>query len=623
MKRFVVVLLLFVMGVLVPLGCTTSVFNQKTIASSPSALKACPSITIADTVEAQNGIEFPSDAAIFNVRDFGAKGDGVTDDSAALQAALNKAQNSTSILYIPNGTYLVSQPLYFYRWIMIQGQSTKSTVIKLRDNASGYSDPKKPGWVLFASPKGSKLEGNGDNTAHSQYVMNLTVETGTGNPGAIGIMFISHNGGGLRDVTIRSGDGQGLIGLDLRKPWDGPALYKNVKIEGFDVGIHARHPSYSSDFEDLTLTGQRIAGILNENHPLTIRKLVSSLDVPVLKNKGDAGLVVFLDSAISAKGNRDTAIQNDSGGAVFLRNVCIQGYAVDITGPRYTYTTAASKVISSHSLNSIFSEDRARFRDMHIADTPQLPWEPFSSWVSVSNYKHLVVNGDWAPAIQAAIDSGKTTVYFPHGNYYRAGSTIRIRSNVRVLQGLSSTILVSHEKLGDTPLFRIEPGKQSTVFIDRLIMGSESGSESIVTIEHASPSNLVVTNSRGMNYRNANTMLGDLFVDDMVGGPWTFAYPQKAWFRQLNVENKSTKIYNHKGDIWIQGLKSEGINTLVDNTSADAKTVVLGGLDYPANDSADRKVFPSFWNRGGSLTVVIANYFTNLELVREDVNGTG
>jgi polygalacturonase len=59
------------------------------------------------------------DAAIFNVRDFGAKGDGITDDSTALQGALDKAQGSASILYLPNGTYLVSRPLYFYLWLMI------------------------------------------------------------------------------------------------------------------------------------------------------------------------------------------------------------------------------------------------------------------------------------------------------------------------------------------------------------------------------------------------------------------------------------------------------------------------------------------------------------------------
>ncbi|PKR82601.1 right-handed parallel beta-helix repeat-containing protein [Heyndrickxia camelliae] len=42
-----------------------------------------------------------------NVKWFGAKGDGVTDDTSALQSALNESSN----IYIPDGTYLISQSL--------------------------------------------------------------------------------------------------------------------------------------------------------------------------------------------------------------------------------------------------------------------------------------------------------------------------------------------------------------------------------------------------------------------------------------------------------------------------------------------------------------------------------
>jgi hypothetical protein len=42
---------------------------------------------------------------------FGAKGDGVTDDTAALQAALNSLSNSTPVLWIPHGTYLITGTL--------------------------------------------------------------------------------------------------------------------------------------------------------------------------------------------------------------------------------------------------------------------------------------------------------------------------------------------------------------------------------------------------------------------------------------------------------------------------------------------------------------------------------
>ncbi|MEF3304754.1 right-handed parallel beta-helix repeat-containing protein [Paenibacillus sp. GYB003] len=55
-------------------------------------------------------------AAVCNVRDFGAAGDGTRDDTASLQAALNQTQQGgISRVVVPKGTYKVTNTLRIYR----------------------------------------------------------------------------------------------------------------------------------------------------------------------------------------------------------------------------------------------------------------------------------------------------------------------------------------------------------------------------------------------------------------------------------------------------------------------------------------------------------------------------
>jgi len=62
---------------------------------------------------------------ITNVKHFGAKGDGVTDDTASIKKALI----STS-LFLPKGIYLVSEPIYTPTDFEIRGEEEYSTVIR-------------------------------------------------------------------------------------------------------------------------------------------------------------------------------------------------------------------------------------------------------------------------------------------------------------------------------------------------------------------------------------------------------------------------------------------------------------------------------------------------------------
>jgi hypothetical protein len=75
--------------------------------------------TATGTTFARNLVTRSSD--IVNAKDFGAVGDGIVDDTAALQAAVAAACSSLKSLYIPKGNYKVSQTLVITAPIKIYG----------------------------------------------------------------------------------------------------------------------------------------------------------------------------------------------------------------------------------------------------------------------------------------------------------------------------------------------------------------------------------------------------------------------------------------------------------------------------------------------------------------------
>lgn len=67
-----------------------------------------------------------------NVKDFGAMGDGTTNDTAAINAAINGRQNTQ--VYFPPGTYLYSGGAWVDHGTVIVGASRDATIIKAIDS---------------------------------------------------------------------------------------------------------------------------------------------------------------------------------------------------------------------------------------------------------------------------------------------------------------------------------------------------------------------------------------------------------------------------------------------------------------------------------------------------------
>ena len=551
-------------------------------------------------------IAFPPDAGVINVREapYLAKGDGLTDDTAAIQRALTDHPNQGAIIYLPNGTYLISETLHWphgdregaeEKNTTLQGQSEADTIVRLRDWCRGYSDPSRPKPMLWTGKRPAQRFGNA--------LRNLTLDTGTGNPGAIGARFMANNHGGVRHVTIRCGASGGPIGLDLGYTDEqGPCLLQWVTVVGFDVGISAAHTVDSITLEHIILRDQRRCGLRNDGQCLSVRDLQTFGTVPGVIN---GGVMTLIEAELSGYGAaaQEAAIRNSA--ALYARQVKTHSFGLSIentNGGTPNATAATVEEFTSHPVLSLFPSP-PRALGLEIMETPLVGWDDPDQWVSPTQFGARPDDeGDDTAAIQAAIDSGKATVYLPRGTY-RVSDTIIVRSNVHRLIGCEATVEAVAPLLDSDSkaMFRLEEGPSSVVRFERLRTGYGG---TYVAFEHASRRTLALSSvalNGGQAYRNVALEHNSVFLEDVCGEQWAFSGDQEVWARQLDVENEGTKITNGGATLWVLGLKTERGGTLIE-TRNGGRTEVLGGLCYTTYGG---KLAPMFVNSESSLSATI------------------
>ncbi len=540
---------------------------------------------------------FPGDSGMVNVKtQYGAKGDGVSDDTEAIQRAISSTvhhpQSGPRIVYFPAGTYLVSRPIREadrkQQWnslLTLQGENRSTTILKLTDNNPLYQNPEAPKDVLkFASQNGSPK--GGGNSAFDNNVFDMTIEVGRGNPGAIALNFMGNNDCALRNVTLQSSDPNhaGAIGLAMLRYATGPCLMKNVVVNGFDYGIRTDNTEYSVTFEDLTLLNQRLYGIYNANNVLSIRHLFSTNRVPAIYNENSSGLITLIGGLLQGGSRESAAIQNQ--GTLYAREVSASGYGSVLQGQPGNSITEYN---SGPSFNLFGGKPSSL--NLPVEETPVFEDSDLSHWKSVTAFGADPTGlADSSTAIQKTIDSGATTVYFPTG-VYAVSRTILVRGKVRMLEGFDSSLNPTGDLFSrrdnPAPLLKIENGS-TDVTLDHFRIGAflPRPVPRVIFIQQDSGRPLILRDSiigsypTSVAYQNTSRGTGTLFVENVTATPWKILFPQAVFARQINPEGNSTKILNKGGRLWILGLKTEGTGTNIETDQGGA-TEVLGGLIYP------------------------------------------
>ncbi len=200
----------FSYGLIVPgegrMGSIGMQYEAAPLASLPAALP--PAIRA-----------LPPSSEWVNVHALGVKGDGTTDDTAALQQAINTHR----VLYLPGGHYVVRDTLTLKPDTVLIGLHPTLTQIDLLDETPGYQGVGAPKAVLLAPPGGENI------------VSGIGVFAGGINPRAVAVLWKAGEQSLMDDVRFLGGHGSGsnpynnnhTADSDLHKRWDGqyPSLW--------------------------------------------------------------------------------------------------------------------------------------------------------------------------------------------------------------------------------------------------------------------------------------------------------------------------------------------------------------------------------------------------------------
>jgi hypothetical protein len=286
-----------------------------------------------------------------DVTAYGAVGDGIRDDTAAIQSAINNAAINGGVVFFPVGNYLVSSPLIIYSGVMLQGIG-EGTKIIAANNFNGSVIKSSPDYLLN-NTEIKDLEINASNQVSGSGIWirigELTtidrvkiygacndgiVIYGNSSPVILGYISLNNNG--------RCGSGAGV--------YINNSQYTNNYIEYlFGVDNHDALVKVK-DFNQSSLF---LIGFDAEKNNASKQNYIIWLD------NGEGGEIMIGSGRINQSGGRqgNAILYNTIGGGSIGRFDVLGGIFYDINYTNYTWYYASD---NSNSSNQSFIDLNGR-----------------------------------------------------------------------------------------------------------------------------------------------------------------------------------------------------------------------------------------------------------------------
>jgi len=400
-------------------------------------------------------------------------GDGIADDSDAIQNAINKVQETTAqgIVFLPEGRYRISKTILVWPGIRLIGYGKNRPVIVLgkdtpgyqqgigymvvfaggRPSAGGANSPaggRRPGLQQGIVPSNTTIPDASPGTFYSA-MSNIDLEIQEGNPAAIGIRFHVAQHCYLAHMDFHVGSGLAAL-------HDVGNEAEDLHFYGGQYGIMTRKPSPGWQFTllDSSFEGQSQAAIKEHEAGLTIvRTHIKNVPAAISIDPGYADELWVKDSRLEDISGPAITISNENNARteINLENIVCNHVPVfasfresgkRLAGAGDTYQVKAfthGLVFSSNAapvIDTVYEKvGLATLPSPVVSDIPSLPSQ--DTWV---NLQSLGAKGDGVTddtaVIQKAIAEHRT-IYIPSGHYI-VTDTIRLRPDT-VLVGLNPT----------------------------------------------------------------------------------------------------------------------------------------------------------------------------------------